>query len=549
METPLIIGLGKEKIDSSFLIWPDNTYEPIHLNDSTYHEFTYKPGLPVFNYERITSFYRNNTRPMVDITAATGFNHFHKENSFSEFNREPLIPHMVSTEGPALAVADINKDGLDDIFIGSSKASHDAIFLQTGDGHFQKSIQPDMLQDSMYEDVDAVWIDADNDGNLDLIVASGGNEFYGDDPHLLPRLYLNDGKTNFKKSVTAFSGINVTASCVVPYDFNGDGFIDLFIGGRCIPWQYGAIPESYLLQNDGKGNFKNVTDTYAKGLSKIGMVTNATWVDIDKDGDKDLLLSCEWGGIEAFINNKGVFTQKTLTSKKGWWNFVLPVDIDGDGDLDIIAGNLGLNSRLKANKEEPVKLYYNDFDDNGKKEQILTYFVDNKEIPFNNKEELQRQMPGLKKKFLYAEDFAKSTLKEIFSEDKLEMSEILTADYFSNSILINDGNLNFTVKSLPWETQLTSYRDAIVVNANNDSLPDILLVGNYYDNNIQMGRYDADFGTVLVNKGKGNFEPESINGLQIKGQSRHIRKISIGQSPAFILAKNNDSTQIIRYSK
>jgi len=225
------------------------------------------------------------------------------------------------------------------------------------------------------------------------------------------------------------------------------------------------------------------------------------------------------------------------------------VDINNDGNTDIIAGNLGLNSRLHASKEQPVQLYYNDFDGDGKNDQILTYYLSGKEIPFANKDELQKQLPFIKKKFLYAADFSKAALDEIFPKDKLKAADKLSADYFSSAVLINDGSLNFTTKALPWEAQLSSLRCAVAVDANGDKLPDILLAGNFYDNNIQMGRYDADFGTLLINKGNNNFETANINGLQIKGQVRHIEPIMINHQPAFILAKNNDSLQVIRFIK
>jgi hypothetical protein len=550
MEIPVHIGLERIKPDSAFLVWPDNTCQRIQFpKDSTVLHFRYNKGLPLFDYSKVTNHRKNDSRPMENITNAVNLTHRHVENPFVEFDREPLIPHMVSSEGPALAVADINNDGLEDVYIGSSKREKSFIYLQQSTGKFYKSLQPALDSDSMYEDVGACWVDVNKDGHIDLVVASGGNEYFGEDENLLPRVYLNDGKAHFTRLKNAFENVYITASCVIPYDFNKDGFIDLFIGGRAVPWEYGQAPRSYLLQNDGTGKFKDVTVARAKELVNAGFVTQAVWSDLDKDGDNDLVVSLEWGGIDAYLNTNGIFSKKKLINKNGWWNFILPYDIDGDGDIDMVAGNLGLNSRLKASDKEPVRLYYNDFDDNGKKEQILTYYVGGKEVPFANKSELEKKLPVLKKRFQYAEDFAKAKLTDFFLSDKLESAKVLWADYFSNAVLINDGHLNFTLQALPWEAQLTSYRDAIIVNANNDSLPDLLLVGNYYDNNIEMGRYDADFGTVLMNKGNAVFTCEAINGLAIKGQTRHVKKIEIGKKEAFILARNNDSTMVIRFKE
>ena len=318
METPIHIGLDKTKIDSAFLIWPDNSFERITLpptNSTT--TFNYRKGLPKFDYRIVTDFWKNETTPMKDITSETKLEYKHEENDFHEFDREPLIPHMISTEGPALAVADINHDGFDDVFIGSSKWKKSVIFLQDKSGKFNRLAQPDIEKDSADEDVDACWTDVNNDGNIDLIVASGGNEFYGPDQHLTPRVYLNDGKGNFRKREHAFDSLFVNASTVVSYDFNGDGYPDLFIGGRSVPYNYGQVPKSYLLQNDGTGKFTDVTDKYSTELSKIGFVTRALWFDLNKDGKKDLIVSLEWGGIVAFINEQGKRLQrKYLLIKK-----------------------------------------------------------------------------------------------------------------------------------------------------------------------------------------------------------------------------------------
>ena len=275
------------------------------------------------------------------------------------------------------------------------------------------------------------------------------------------------------------------------------------------------------------------------------MVTDAKWIDINGDQQKDLLLCYEWGGIEAFLKTGKTFTKKLVTSKKGWWQFMLPVDIDNDGDVDLVLGNYGLNSRLKASPEQPVSLYINDFDDNGSVEQVMTYYVGNKEIPFASKIQLEKRMPYLKKKFLYAADFAKADMVDLFGQKKLNQSLKLQVDCFENLVLINDGKLNFTSKPLPFEAQLSTYRTATIIKSNKNELPNLFIAGNFYANNIELGRQDADFGLLLENKGKGDFKTSFVKGKPVTGEIRNVQLIHIKNRNTFLLAKNNDSIKII----
>jgi enediyne biosynthesis protein E4 len=539
MQAPLLVGLSGTQVDSMLLVWPDNSYQRIGWNgrDSSLN-LHYQSGLPSFDYNRLAL----PTPPVIveDETAAVGFQFLHEENPFVEFDREPLVPFMLSREGPALAVADINGDGMEDVFIGSSKGHKGAVMLQQRNGRFVRLPQPALDADSTWEDVDAAWVDVNNDKHVDLVVASGGNEYYGSDEHLLPRVYLNDGQLHFAKVKDAFTGFTSTASCVAAEDVNGDGFVDLFIGGRAVPFAYGEVPRSYLLINDQHGKFKEATP---EDLKLAGFVKHAVWADMDGDRDRDLVLSLEWGGIVAFVNNKGVLTKKVLTEKKGWWNFTLPVDVDGDGDLDLVAGNVGMNNRFATSTGKPVRMYFDDFDGNGQKEQVVTYYLGGKEIVFANKGELEKQMPSLKKRFLYAEDFAKSTFDEMFPPGKREKAKQYSADYFEHALLINDGKMNFTLQALPWQAQIGCYKDAIATDANKDGKIDVLLVGNFYDNNIQAGWYDGDRGALMLNEGGGKFVMQQ---LTLEGQIRHIRKIKTPLGESFLLARNNDSAKLVQ---
>ncbi|MCF0064038.1 VCBS repeat-containing protein [Dyadobacter sp. LJ419] len=551
MEVPLHIGLGKKAdVDSMIVIWPNNRFQvlkTVDLKDSL--ALSYKNDLPVFDYNKLKASRETKDYAFEDIAVQLGVDVKHEENNFVEFDRNSLIPFEVTADGPALAIADINHDGLDDIFIGSSKKQRNHLFVQTNSGVFKESVQPALLKDSTYEEISAEWVDVNRDGHPDLVVATGGNEYVNNSEFQMPRIYLNDGKGNLSVKVDAFTNIYVTASCVIPFDFTGDGMVDLFIGGRAVPLNYGEIPKSYLLKNDGSGKFTDVTSQYAKELSSIGYVKNAKLADLDKDGDQDLLLASEWDGICMMQNDGKSFSKKMLTDKKGWWNFVMPYDFDGDGDLDILAGNLGSNSRMQANAEQPVKMYINDYDGNGRKEPLLTYYLNGKEALFPTKLEMEKQMPVIRKKYIFATDFAKASLGDLVGEDKLKAAQVLSADYFQNAVMVNDGKGNFEVKPLGYKAQWTPFYDAQIIDANGDKLPDVLIMGNFYNCNIQMGRYDSDFGTVLINRGNCNFTPESLKGLQVKGQVKHLKNIKLKSGNAIVAARNDDKLVVIRRKK
>ena len=388
-------------------------------------------------------------------------------------------------------------------------------------------------------------MDVARNADKDLLVGTGGNEFLNNVPDQLSRVYLNDGKGNLTRNPTAFQGLYPTVSTLQASDVNGDGFVDLFMGARSVVSNYGTIPDSYLLLNDGKGNFKDATDAYCKDLRKVGLVKNSVWCDLDKDGKPDLVVVTEWDGIHAFMRRGEKFEKTLLTDKKGFWNFALPLDVDNDGDLDLIAGNHGQNHRLKTAPGEPIRMYYNDFDNNGKKEQIATFYLEGRNIPYANYHELQKQIPTLKKDYLRATDFSKASLEDLFSKDKLRKSQEFEANYFDNAVLMNLGNGKFETRSLPYLAQLTPFKTAASIDANGDALPDVLLYGNFYGSNVQMGRYDADYGTVLLNKGGGQFEAVAATGTAIKGEVRRMLPIAVAGKPCFVLARNNDTARLI----
>ena len=541
-EIPITIGLGNNKVDSAILIWPDNSYQKIDLKINGVNSFNYTNGLPAFNYTNLDS--KSPVFNFRDITTESGINYTHQENSFNEFDRELLMPRMVSTEGPAIAVADINNDGLEDFYIGASKTYKGKIFTQQPNGKFKQLSEPALELDSMWEAVDAIWVDVNNDKAPDLVIATGGNEYYGQDEHLQPLLYLNDGKGKLTKSTNAFPPIFTTQSKVLSSDFNNDGWADLLITGRAVPWNYGEVPHSFLLLNKGDGSFKDVTSQWSKELAVAGMVTDAFLIDLNNDQKKDIVICSEWGTIDAYLLQKNSFVKENLCTKTGMWQFLLPVDADGDGDVDIIAGNYGLNSRLKATEQEPINMYVNDFDDNGMKEQILTYFVHDEEIPFSSKMQLERRMPVLKKKFLYAAEFAKAKLLDIFPQQKWTSAKKYSITTTASCVLINNGKKGFEAMELPISAQWSTIRSGVMIPGSADNK--VLLGGNFYGYNVELGRQDSNMG-ILLSSNKNGYNQNSIpvNGFP-KGEVRRLQKIVVAGKPCLLAVRNNSSLVLLK---
>jgi hypothetical protein len=545
VENGLFLGLGAvTDPDSIILIWPDQSFSLLSNEIvNNIKQISWEPGLPEINQNTPQSTPHTKLE-LADISESTGLDFVHDENPFVEFNREQLIPHMVSREGPALAIGDINGDGLEDVFFGGAKRRRNKLYLQSSNGQFKTSIQKELVRDSIYEDVDACFADIDNDGDLDLIIASGGNEYKESSVYMSSRIYKNNGKGQFRRIPSCLDDIKLVASCVEAADYDNDGDIDLFLGARSIPWNYGKLPSSYILQNDGKGVFTDVSSDVAKDLSELGLIKDAIWYDFDADYDLDLALAIEWGPMTLLVNESEGFIKKEISLSNGWWNCIIPADFDNDGDIDFIAGNLGKNSKLKASVEKPVKMYIGDFDKNGQVEQLFTFFFNNEEIVFHTYKEITSQMPDFKKEFLFAKEFAKAEISDFIKETKLTDKDILQVYVFENSYFENQGSLNFKRKDLPQRLQFSPITTGLVMDKNKDGMLDIILAGNYYENNIELGRYDADYGNLLINSENGFLE-ENLHPLFLEGQVRKVLPIRMNNSEAYIFAKNDEASSIL----
>ncbi|HMT53774.1 MAG TPA: VCBS repeat-containing protein [Saprospiraceae bacterium] len=542
------LGFGNINIlDSMIIVWPDdNKSTIINPKLNTIHYVNQKNSIGKFDYKIFSK--GNEDKLVTDITKdIKGISYKHIENQYVDFDRERLVYQMLSTSGPAVTVADFNGDKRDDIFFGGAKDQEAELYFQTGNGFFQKSKTKTFYADKGCEDVKSITFDANGDGNLDLYVASGGNEHSGESIDLKDRIYLNDGKGNFTKDVN-YNATYSSNLAICAFDIENDGDEDLFVGERVKMFNYGVPCSGRILRNDN-GKFKDITKDVAPELLNLGMITDAVWTDINSDKEVDLVIVGEYMPVSIFLNENGKFRNKTnewgLSKSNGWYNIVKAEDINSDGKPDLILGNHGKNTRFKGDISHPICMHVNDFDKNGSTEQIICIFEGDKSYPVVLKHDLIKQLPFLKKKYLKYSSYQNQTIEDIFNEDQRKNMITLYAYELQSFVLINKGNI-FEKHFLPKEAQFSPIFDFLIIDVNGDNIKDLVSGGNLYSVKPEIGRYDADSGLIMLGNGKGNFKALSSeeSGFLCIGEVRDIVKIKVHNNEKMLVVKNNDKVSL-----
>ncbi len=542
----LHFGLGETKaVDNIVVEWPDGKVSKIDAPQSnTLIEVDYTSAGG--NKTAVAAIGKKIT---IDPTAI-GIDFTHQENSFNDYSLQLLIPQKQSTKGTGIVTSDVNNDGLDDFFVGNAANASAALYLQNKNGSFSKSSESLWKKEAKYEDANALFFDADGDGDQDLYVVSAGYELDKDSPLLQDRLYKNDGKGNFTANPSALPKMLTSGKSVVAGDYDGDGDLDLFIGGNVIPSEYPKTPRSYLLNNEN-GKFTDAT-AGSNSLSKIGMISQALFTDYDGDSDLDLLVVGEWMRPTIFNNNSGNFAKAEnisgFDSTEGWWFSATAGDYDGDGDEDYFFGNIGKNNKFQPKKDKPIYIYGKDFDDNGSFDVALSKINDGKLVPVRGKECSSEQNPYLLDKIATYKEFASLEMKDIYGEDKLKDAFKLTAHMFETVYAENLGNGSFKITVLPNGTQIGPTLSLLSKDINNDGHLDVLGVGAIYDAEVETIRYDSNYGYVLLGDGAGNFALSKEYDPFIDSDSKDITNLKVNGKDYFIVVSNNAQLEVFTFN-